>query len=395
MCEAAFCKLKELLVTAPLLAYPHFGPDRDFILETDASGIELGAVLSQKQDDGHLHPIAYASRSLNPHEKNYCISELETLGLVWAVRYFRPYLLGHHTIVYTDHSACLSLFNTPHPSGKLARWALTIQEMNLTLKHRSGRQNVNADALSRNPVTNSIPISNENENNSNKNENLDALQVSGISSQVQCCDSVCPVCFHCSVCSVFASVAEPDNSDTEPISTSSDSELMSVSSDSEPMSMFNCAPQPAGDVDGASEPISVCSSECSSSSAGDCFEVKAGKQVTDHELKESLKEVQGMQLRDPHLALYVTYSEHHTLPDDDRIAKRIVLESRRMEIIDGVLYREDVSNPGQWCIVVPKPSRQELLEENHSTVFAGHFSERKVYDRLRRTYWWSGMRADV
>ena len=152
-CDEAFCKLKDLLVTAPVLAYPHFGSDKEFILETDASGLGLGAVLSQQQDDGFIHPIAYASRSLNSHEQNYCISELETLGLVWAVRYFRPYLLGHHTIVYTDHSACLSLLNTPRPSGKLARWAMTVQEMNLTLKHRSGKQNANADVLSRNPLS--------------------------------------------------------------------------------------------------------------------------------------------------------------------------------------------------------------------------------------------------
>ena len=55
--------------------------------------------------------------------------------------------------MYTDHSACLSLLNTPRPSGKLARWAMTVQEMNLTLKHRSGRQNANADVLSRNPLS--------------------------------------------------------------------------------------------------------------------------------------------------------------------------------------------------------------------------------------------------
>lgn len=103
-CETAFCELKELLVTAPVLSYPHFGPDQESIFETDASRIGLGAVLSQKRDDGHIHPVAYVSRSLNPHEKNYCISELETLGLVWAVRYFYLYLLGHHTVVYTGLS---------------------------------------------------------------------------------------------------------------------------------------------------------------------------------------------------------------------------------------------------------------------------------------------------
>ena len=175
-------------MTAPVLAYPCFGPDREFILETDASGIGLGAVLSQKQDEGLIHPIAYASRSLNTHEKNYSISELETLGLVWAFRYFCPYLLGHHTVVYIDHSACLSLLNTPRPSGKLAHWALTIQEMNLTLKHRSGRQNVNADALSRNPVTNS----NDNTNVVNACEELKCIDVVSSGEVSKCCDSVCP-----------------------------------------------------------------------------------------------------------------------------------------------------------------------------------------------------------
>ena len=99
--------LKIRLVTAPVLAYPCFGPDEEFILETGASGVGLGAILSQKQGD-QTHPIAYASRALDCHEQNYGITELETLGLVWAVRYFRPYILGHRTTVYTDHAACTS-----------------------------------------------------------------------------------------------------------------------------------------------------------------------------------------------------------------------------------------------------------------------------------------------
>ena len=77
---------------------------------------------------------------------------METLGVVWAVKHFRSYILGYPCTVYTDHAACLSLLNSRHPSTKLARWALTIQEMNLTIKHRSGKKNLNADALSRNPT---------------------------------------------------------------------------------------------------------------------------------------------------------------------------------------------------------------------------------------------------
>ena len=140
-----------------MVAYPRFGSDRSLILETDASGVGLGAVLSQTQDDGvahpiRSHPIAYVSRSLDKHKRNYGISELETLGIVWAVRYFRPYLPGYPCVVYTDHTVCLSILNSARLLGKLARWVLTIQEMDLMIKHKAVRENSNADALSRNPM---------------------------------------------------------------------------------------------------------------------------------------------------------------------------------------------------------------------------------------------------
>lgn len=67
-CEESFTHLKDLLTSAPILAYPRFGPNCSFILETDAGTVDLGAVLSQVQDDGTIHPIAYASRSLDKHE---------------------------------------------------------------------------------------------------------------------------------------------------------------------------------------------------------------------------------------------------------------------------------------------------------------------------------------
>ena len=130
-CQTSFEKLKLALTAAPVLAYPKFSSGWRFALKTDASTVGLGAVLSEVQEDG---TIAFASQSVDKHEKNYGISELETLGLVWAVRYFRPYILGHPYVAYTDHVACLSILNTAKPSGKLARWALTIQEMDLTIK---------------------------------------------------------------------------------------------------------------------------------------------------------------------------------------------------------------------------------------------------------------------
>ena len=91
-CQQALVKLKSLLTTAPLLKYPDFS--KLFIQETDTSGDGLGAVLAQRQNDGSVRPIAYASRSLQKHEKNYGITDLEGLGVVWATKHFRPYLYG-------------------------------------------------------------------------------------------------------------------------------------------------------------------------------------------------------------------------------------------------------------------------------------------------------------
>ena len=151
-CEAAFLSLKTRLVTPPVLAYPSF--TKDFTLETDASIQGLGAVLSQVQEDGKLHPVAYASRALNPSEKNYGVTELETLAVVWAVTHFHSYLYGNKVTVLTDHSAVRAVLETPNPTGKHARWWTRVYGRGVREVHivyRAGRENASADALSRHP----------------------------------------------------------------------------------------------------------------------------------------------------------------------------------------------------------------------------------------------------
>ena len=100
--QQAFDALKEALVTAPVLGYLDF--DREFVLETNASLQGLGAVLSQQDETGKLHVIAYAIRSLHPSERsmhNYSSAKLELLALKWAVtEKFCDYLLGSKFHVY-------------------------------------------------------------------------------------------------------------------------------------------------------------------------------------------------------------------------------------------------------------------------------------------------------
>jgi len=151
-CEIAFLSLKTHLVTPPVLAYPCF--TKDFTLETDASIQGLGAVLSQAQEDGRLHPVAYATRALNPSEKNYSVTELETLAVVWAVTHFHSYLYGGRVTILTDHSAVKAVLETSNPTGKHARWWTRVYGRGVKevrIVYRAGRENASADALSRRP----------------------------------------------------------------------------------------------------------------------------------------------------------------------------------------------------------------------------------------------------
>ena len=132
--QSAFEYLKHALTEAPVLPYTRFGTG--FVQETDASGVGLGAILAQKQEDGTVRPVAYASRTLHQHERNYGTREFEALGGVWAARYFRHYIYGHRCDVFTDHEALKALINTPHPSGKLAKWGLYLQELELHIHYR-------------------------------------------------------------------------------------------------------------------------------------------------------------------------------------------------------------------------------------------------------------------
>ena len=150
-CHRAFEQLKEKLVTTPILAYPDF--NRPFILDTDASDIGIGAVLSQRDEERRERVVAYASRTLSKAERKYCVTRRELLAVVAFTQHFRPYFLGREFLLRTDHGSLTWLQSFKNPEGQLARWLEKLQELNFTIVHRQAKSHQNADALSRLPCS--------------------------------------------------------------------------------------------------------------------------------------------------------------------------------------------------------------------------------------------------
>ena len=149
----AFDHLKAACLQAPILSFPDF--TKPFLLETDASGRGLGAVLSQKQADGRYHPITYASCVMNETEQRYHSNKQEFLALKWAItEQFHEYLLPYQKnrnkfVVRTDNNPLTYIFSSANLDAAGQRWVAHLTSYNFSLEYQKGKDNMVADFLSR------------------------------------------------------------------------------------------------------------------------------------------------------------------------------------------------------------------------------------------------------
>ena len=145
-CEAAFAKLKTMLVSPLIMRSPNW--NLPFEIMCDASDYAIGAVLGQKEDK-KAFVIYYASKTLDSAQANYTTTEKEFLAVVFALEKFKSYIVGSPVTIFTDHVVLKYLLSKQDTKPQLTRWILLCQEFNLTIKDKKGVKNVVADHLSR------------------------------------------------------------------------------------------------------------------------------------------------------------------------------------------------------------------------------------------------------
>ncbi|KAL0313581.1 UNVERIFIED_CONTAM: Transposon Tf2-11 polyprotein [Sesamum radiatum] len=141
-CEMSFQELKKRLTTAPILALPN--GTKNLVVYTDASKEGLGCVLMQ-----YGKVIAYASRQLKQHEKNYPTHDLELAAIIFALAKWRHYLYGATFTIYTDHKSLKYLFSQKDLNMRQRRWMEFLDDYDCTIQYHPGKANIVADALSR------------------------------------------------------------------------------------------------------------------------------------------------------------------------------------------------------------------------------------------------------
>lgn len=153
----AVALLKEMLTRKPILHAPDF--TKPFILQTDASDLGYGIVLAQKDTNDREHPILYISKKFTSAERKYCTSEKECAAILYGIRKLKGYIDGQTEFcIQTDHNPLVWLKKNAGTNQRLLRWALALQAHNYTIEHKRGKDNLNVDCLSRNPLNEDLTL---------------------------------------------------------------------------------------------------------------------------------------------------------------------------------------------------------------------------------------------
>ena len=341
--QLAFDKIREILASDVVLAHPDF--DLPFIIQTDASKEGIGAVLTQRDKNGRERIICCASRTLSRDESKWSIPHIEALGIIWGCETFRPYVIGQHFTVETDHGSLRWLMENTQP-GRLSRWALRLQEFDFEIKHRAGTSNGNADGFSR------LPIPMDSHIESPSLENFDKLY--------------------------------SHNSDQPDVplfvATRSRSALE--------------APEFGYAYHGRKDLIKAQREDNKLQEYIEFIETNT-LPTYDPPVTSFWTETQVQEYQTKRQARFKSKAKYYTLHDGLLYYKF----SRSPDIKDRLSNErpkvQETNLPEHWRIVVPTSMRTDIMQAMHNSALSAHVGTFKTYERIASSFYWDGMRHEI
>lgn len=357
--QTAFRTLCDAFTTAPMLV--HFDPNRKIRIETDASDFAVAAILSQPDNDGAWHPVAFWSRKMIPAECNYETHDQELLGIVEAFKQWRHYADGSRfpIEVLTDHNNLRGFMQVKHLNGRQARWAIYLAAYDFEIKHQPGKNNP-ADAPSRRPDYEGVKTS--------FNQLLPTLQhkLANVGSVVS--DPKWQEIIRQAGWSDLKGPREPQ---TEPENSDGRDVKSPTSVD--------------GDVAGGPLNPVAGAAGCKQHVPRGLARVIAGLELAYNEaVSESVKNlISSLQANDSFVSKQ----------------KGRIQRANSKRSASGQLWTVDPQGLLRYAeaLYVPEESalRAELISKHHDDELAGHFGVQKTLELLKRKYHWGGLPADV
>ena len=412
-CEQAFQTLKAKLVAPPLLGFPDF--NKDFRVYTDASDYAVGSVLCQNQD-GVERIIAYSGRAMNRHEVRMGITEKEALGVIAAVKAFDPYLRNNKFTIVSDHKALLWLMSAKgkEPVGRVGRWVLFLQQYDYNIEHKAGSKHQNADGLSRqeydphpdDAVMDDMPEVFAITTRSGKVVGVPNTTVTTTPNPNKKHDRT---------------ATQTNPKDKSPAQPTKDSKMATSRTDPRAPSTITGHPsavQPSVDTNNSqvtpptgTPPTDRNQAQVQSgvntdpqSADGDNKDHTDNDSTTDPQSLDQILDpgtLKDLQQKDPYCKPLLDYKLQGTLPQDDKDARKVLLEAEDYILQDGILHHLWYA-PGKGPkqdrvikqVVIPLQLRDTLLKALHDSITAGHGGIARTYTVLRQRYFWRKMAED-
>jgi len=431
-CEEAFLELRNVLTGDEVMALPN--DTGLFVLDTDASGRGIGAVLSQIQycetaGKEIERPISFASKTMTKSQRNYCVTKKEMLAVVTFVQHFKQYLMGRKFVIRTDHSALRWVMSFKEPENQMARWLEILSQYDFSIIHRKGRKHENADFMSRlacdpvececydgQSILSDLPCAGCKEcrkrheqwssfmetedivhhriNTVHVNRVRSDCYNNAVLSKLSVLGRVFLMCF----VSLFLSSVHV-------VRRSYSNVCWFVS-----LGWYGVNSQPEDDVSidrlrSSTGYVRLLNTAAGSSTNKDNNVGSLRFKTPSYMRGYSPKDLTRMQKNDPEVGFVIKWLEKGAeRPGREEVASRspfvrhLWLLWTQLVIIDGVCYKRWYPKlKGQVFhqLIVPRSMRKELLEDAHNSKFGGHLGVRRVVDKLKLNFYWFRMKESV